>query len=240
MHATARIESMNEFRRSADFSAWPPRLLARVRCDRGLGVRDIRLKLLPAQPLSQRHDLARARPSMAIRLQCGVYDPTDSMKFSDQFLSQRDLLSTPGEIEPCSCGVAPEGRVGGAFNEEMFHHFLAIETKRSERSNSPFLLLLIDLKPEPGTDTTIDSTVAARLFGALSQCLRETDFVGWYLEQQIVGAVLTQFEGASGAEFAQVVRQRLRTVLRVTVASDPFRRLQLRVSQRPSDLRGRS
>ena len=177
---------------------------------------------------------------MAIRLQCGVYDPTYSMKFSDQFLSQRDLLSTPGEIEQCSCGVAPEGRAGGAFNEEMFHHFLAIETRRSERSNRPFLLLLIDLKQEPGTDTTIDSTAAARLFEGLSQCLRETDFVGWYLEQQIVGAVLTQFEGGSGTEFAQVVRQRLRAVLRGTVASDPFRRLQLRVSQRPPALKGRS
>jgi hypothetical protein len=240
MHATARLESMGEFRRSADFSAWTPRLLPRVPSDGERGGGDIRLKLLRARTLSRRNALMCAQPSMAIRLQCGVYDPTYSMKFSDQFLSQSDLLSAPGEPEPCSCGVAPEGRTGGAFNEEMFHHFLAIETKRSERSNRPFLLLLIDLKQEPGRDTNIDSTVAARLFEGLSQCLRETDVVGWYLEQQIVGAVLTQFEGVSGTEFAQVVRQRLRTVMRATVASDPFRRLQLRVSQRPSDLKGRS
>ena len=122
----------------------------------------------------------------------------------------------------------------------MFHHFLAIETKRSERSNSPCLLLLIDLKQKPGTDRNIDSVVAARLFAGLSQCLRETDFVGWYLERQIVGAVLTQFEDASGTEFAQVIRQRLRAVLRAGVASDPFHRLQLRVSQRPPDLKDRS
>jgi hypothetical protein len=202
------------------------------------GVADVRLKLLLPLPLSQRNDLARTPPLMAIRLQDGVYDPTVSMNFSDQFLLQSELLSTPGEVEPCSCGVAPES-VSGAFNEEMFHHFLAIETKRSERSNSPFLLLLLDLKEAPGTDTNIDPTVAARLFAGLSQCLRETDFVGWYLERQIVGAVLTQFEGASGTEFAQVVRQRLRGVLHAGVASDPFHRLQLRVSQRPLGLKGK-
>lgn len=240
INSTPRIRSISEFRRSADFSPWSPRLLAHVRPDDGRGAADVRHKLLLPLPLWPRKVPARTQPSMAIRLQCGVCDPTISMKFSDQLLSQSELLSAPGEVEPCSCGVAPEGRVDGAFNEEMFHHFLAIETKRSERSNTPFLLLLLDLKQDSGTDTDIDSTVAARLFSGLSQCLRETDFVGWYIEGQVVGAVLTEFEGASGTEFAQVVRQRLRAVLRAGVASDPFHRLQLRVSQRPPGPKARS
>ena len=46
----------------------------------------------------------------------------------------------------CSCGVAFEGRLGQAYNEEAFRYFLAIERKRAERSHRTFLLLLVDVK----------------------------------------------------------------------------------------------
>lgn len=158
------------------------------------------------------------------------------MKLSRQLFSKKDSLSTSPTLE-APHGFAPEDRDGGAFNEEMFQHFLMIETKRSERSNRPFLLLLLDLKKASDLEASIEPAVAARLFSGLSQCLRETDFVGWYRKPLIVGAVLTQREGATGSETAHIVNERLRGALNVEAPSDPLHRLQVRVYRRPQGLR---
>jgi len=158
------------------------------------------------------------------------------MKLSRQLFSRKDSLSNAPTPE-APRGFAPEDREGVAFNEEMFQHFLMIETKRSERSNRPFLLLLLDLKKVADLDASIEPTVATRLFSGLSQCLRETDFVGWYRKPLVVGAVLTQREGATGSETAHIVNERLRGALNVEAPSDPLQRLQVRVYRRPQGLR---
>ena len=66
----------------------------------------------------------------------------------------------------CSCGVALESRLGQAYNEEAFRYFLAIERKRAERSRRSILLLLIDMKKQPGMSGRIPPVVAARIFSA--------------------------------------------------------------------------
>lgn len=229
----------SDFYSSADFSSQALRLIRPVESNDKFGSAVIGYKPLILWRLW--HRLASRLGGHCWRCNCTVSeDSTFSMTLSDRLRSQSELPTTPSDVAPCSCGVAPEGRAGGAFNEEMFHHFLTIETKRSERSNRPFLLLLLKLKQESGTDTNIDSAVAARLFAGLSQCLRETDFVGWYRERQVVGAVLTQAGGEPSNEIAQVVRQKLHVALRAGVASDPFHRLQVHVYQRPLGLKGRS
>ena len=150
------------------------------------------------------------------------------------------MLDARGEFDHGSCGVMLESGLGHAYNEETFQLFLAIERKRSERSNRSFLLLLLDLKKQPGADVDIAPLVAARLFSGLTLCLRETDFVGWYREGRVVGAVLTQFEDAPGPEIAHVIGQRLRGALRGGLPSDPLHRLQVRVYRRPPSLKYRS
>src|SRR5437879_6907293 len=82
-------------------------------------------------------------------------------------------------------GVALEGRLGQAYNEQAFRYLLAIERMRSERSGCPFLLLLIDLKEQEGASARLDSMVANNLFSELWLCLRETDCVGWYHEKSV-------------------------------------------------------
>ena len=61
--------------------------------------------------------------------------------------------------ERCSCAVALDGRVGQIYNEEGFRYFLEIERKRAELSNRPLLLLLVDLKTEPGMDDRLEAAV---------------------------------------------------------------------------------
>lgn len=136
-----------------------------------------------------------------------------------------------GEVDRCSCGVVLEGRLGQAYNEQAFRYFLAIERKRSERSGRPLLLLLVDLKEQSGRSVRMDPMVALKLFSGLWLCLRETDFVGWYREERVAGAVLTELREGSRTEVSRLVSQRVSGVLRECLPSDVARRLRVHAYQ---------
>ena len=138
-----------------------------------------------------------------------------------------------GESDRCSCGVALEGRLGQAYNEQAFRYFLAIDRKRSERSGCPFLLLLVDLKEQSGVSVRIDPIVAPKLFSSLWLCLRETDNFGWYREERVAGAVLTGLGDGPPTEVCRLVGQRVRGVLSEGLPSNVTRRLRVRVYQQP-------
>jgi len=138
-----------------------------------------------------------------------------------------------GESDRCSCGVALEGRLGQAYNEQAFRYFLAIERKRSERSGCPFLLLLVDLKEQSGVTVRIDPMVAPKLFSALWLCLRETDCVGWYREERVAGAVLTELGDRHPTEVCRLIGQRVGGVLNEGLPANVAHRLQVRVYQHP-------
>src|SRR4051812_10599753 len=63
-------------------------------------------------------------------------------------IARTAILAEPA-IESCSCRFALTGH-GETYNEQAFHHFLAIEHKRSEASTRPFMLLLVELEKHGG------------------------------------------------------------------------------------------
>ena len=130
-----------------------------------------------------------------------------------------------------SYGVALESRLGQAYNQEAFRYFLEIERKRAARAQRPVLLLLMDLKDQPSTGARIDPVLAAKLFSGLWRCLRETDVIGWYREDQVVGAVLNQPEDAPRTDVSQVIRQRVDGAIREGPSADVACRLRVRVYQ---------
>ena len=140
-----------------------------------------------------------------------------------------------GESDRYSRGVALEGRLGKAYNEQAFRYFLAIERKRSERSGHPFLLLLVDLKEkeQEGASARLDSMVANNLFSNLRLCLRETDFVGWYREERVAGAVLIELGDRRPTEVSRLIGQRVSERLYERLPSGVARRLQVCIYQHP-------
>ena len=138
-----------------------------------------------------------------------------------------------GESDRCSCGVALEGRLGHAYNEQAFRYLLAIERKRSERSGCPFLLLLIDLKEPEGASSRLDSMVANNLFSDLWLCLRETDCVGWYHKERVAGAVLTELRDGRAMEVSSLIGKRVSERLYEHLPSNVARRLRVRIYQHP-------
>jgi hypothetical protein len=120
-------------------------------------------------------------------------------------------------------------RLGQAFNEEAFRYLLEVQRKRSERSHEPFLLLLVDLETEPGPGIRIDPALARKLFAGLWRALRETDLIGWYRDERVAGAVLSERGEDSWADVARIVARRVTDALAEDVRSPVARRLRVRV-----------
>ena len=140
------------------------------------------------------------------------------------------------DLSQCSCRLAgtPNGQ---AYNEEAFRYFLDIERKRSEVSRRPFLLLLVDLKKVRGSSSRFSDRSSDRLFSQLALSLRETDFVGWYRDGRVAGAVLTQRPDMPDMQEARVSRnvaRRVKDALRAQLDRETSDRLQVRVYQIPS------
>ena len=131
-----------------------------------------------------------------------------------------------------------------AYGEDAFAYFLSIEQSRSERSGRPFFLVLVDLEEHPGVSGPVDPTVATELLSGLRSCLRGTDFVGWYRQGRVVGAVLTESRSQHGTDVARVVGSRVTQVLSLRLSLEDAHRLRVRVDRcampdatRPDDLR---
>ena len=131
----------------------------------------------------------------------------------------------------CACHVAQEGNLGQAYNEEAFRYFLAIERKRSERSGRPFVLLLVNLKQGPGRRARIEPTVARQLFSGLWASLRETDFIGWYREDHVAGALLVEFQDGLWRDVSSMIVQRVSAGIRERLSTNVALRLQVRARE---------
>ena len=95
-----------------------------------------------------------------------------------------DLLWSSGVQKSACFPKQPHG-------ESSFRFLLANEVKRSERSGHSFHVLLTYFAEADGGPTQIDGQVTNTLVPILSNMLRETDYLGWYRENQVLGGVLT-------------------------------------------------
>jgi hypothetical protein len=160
-----------------------------------------------------------------------------SMRTANQPHAQDECTSSHPSLENTDgslFGPAPEDRTGRSYNEAAFRYFLMLERKRSERAGRPFLLLLVDLKERTGLDGCFDPRVASRLFDALWSSVRDTDFLGWYRERHVVGAVLTDPVYAAGTDIEQAIQTRVGRTLRQYLRREVARGLHVRIYQVPT------
>lgn len=120
------------------------------------------------------------------------------------------------------------GSAGHAYNEQAFRHFLALERKRAEHSTRSFLLVLVSLKNCPEMSVRISPALATVLFSRLALCVREVDFIGWYREGRVAGAVLAQAADPP-EEVSRRVGERVTKILCSRLSSHLAQRLQVRV-----------
>ena len=118
-----------------------------------------------------------------------------------------------------------------AYNQEAFRYLLESESKRSERSGYFCQILLVYWTDAQGRIMQMDSHVAKTVMVALSRSLRETDYIGWYRDGHIVGAVLTVLVQEFMAQASAYLQPRLVKILRAELGVEETSRLQIRVCQ---------
>lgn len=142
-----------------------------------------------------------------------------------------DKASTDSRLRIAgSFPIALDRDVLHVYGEPAFHYFLNIERARSIRSARLCVLLRVDLKDGHGVPTQLSTATSERLFVALAQSVRETDFVGWYEDQRVAGAVLTEVaedpQNDSIRRTLDRIRRRFETTIPVAMSS----RLDIRVN----------
>jgi len=76
------------------------------------------------------------------------------------------------------------------LDEESFNRAISLERKRTERSQRPFLLMLLDLGRIMVDDK--HGKILDKILSSLSISIRETDVTGWQKDRAILGVIFTE------------------------------------------------
>jgi len=132
------------------------------------------------------------------------------------------------ELPPSQSRVAP----GEVLHQETFHRMISLERKRSERSQRPFVLLLIDTgRNQPGDKP---SRVLLDMLSALQGATRETDVTGWYTTNSVMGVMFTEIVLDNNAVLSTIL-SRVGAVLRERLDTDQFSRIKFSFHVFPDD-----
>ena len=116
--------------------------------------------------------------------------------------------------------------------EEAFRRMISIERKRSERSQRPFVLLLIDAGQTYSGDKR--GRVLLDMLSALQKATRETDVTGWYTTNSVLGVMFTEIVLDNNAVLSTIL-SRIGTLLRERLDSDQFSRIKFSFHVFPDD-----
>lgn len=110
-------------------------------------------------------------------------------------------------------------------NEEDFRRMLAIERKRTERSNEPFLLVLIE--NVDWFEKRDEMAALHQAMHSLLTSLRETDVVGWYLGQSTLGIIFTGLPQNHDTLLVNAMVERVDRALREGLTAVQFHKIRL-------------
>jgi len=120
-----------------------------------------------------------------------------------------------------------------ALDEESFKRVIAIERKRTERSKSPFVLMLLEVANHQGAERTsaaLDSVVSVLLASS-----RDTDLVGWYKDRMTVGALFTGLVVSDKISILSTILTRVSTTLRDELSFEQFNLVSISLHFFPDD-----
>jgi lipopolysaccharide/colanic/teichoic acid biosynthesis glycosyltransferase len=140
---------------------------------------------------------------------------------ADPTFRSPELSSSQGRVAP-----------GEVLSEETFHRMISLERRRSERSQRPFVLLLIDTgRNQPGDK---QGRVLLDMLSALQGATRETDVTGWYKTNSVVGVMFTEIVLDNNAVLSTILA-RIGALLRGQLDTDQFSRIKFSFHVFPDD-----
>ena len=130
---------------------------------------------------------------------------------------------------PIHSGIR-RAQVCRAYNEEAFRYFLAVERARAERSSRFLYLALVAMRQGRGRRRAhLSEPTAAALLVGLSTSVREVDFIGWYREGRVAGAVLAQGPKTSTPGAAPLIAERIAAELKKRLPPAESKHLRVRI-----------
>ena len=103
--------------------------------------------------------------------------------------------------------------------EDVFHRMISLERKRSERTQRPFVLLLMDTGNNLPTEK--NGRILLDILRSLQAATRETDVMGWYESNSVVGVMFTEITLDNSLIFSTIL-SRISDVLRDRLTIEQF------------------
>lgn len=104
------------------------------------------------------------------------------------------------------------------LNEVAFKRMISVERKRTERSREPFLLMLLEAGNYQGSEK--NGRILHDMLPILQVSIRETDVIGWYKDQSIVGVMFTGLGSNDRNSILSVILSKVSSTLRAQLPSD--------------------
>jgi lipopolysaccharide/colanic/teichoic acid biosynthesis glycosyltransferase len=95
------------------------------------------------------------------------------------------------------------------LSEELFRGSLIRQRTRVDRSNEPLVVMLVTLNDHPAVN---GAPVWASMIETVAAAMRETDVLGWFERQAVLGVILTDLDAFDGARRREL-ENRLRRAL---------------------------
>jgi len=99
--------------------------------------------------------------------------------------------------------------------EAVFHAALTLERRRAERSRKPFVLMLLDAHQENG----LAAHLLKQAHVAVASSTRETDLVGWYKRDAILGVIFTELGSDATSAIVETLEGKVQTALQENLGS---------------------
>ena len=134
------------------------------------------------------------------------------------------------EMAADSTAAAAEREI---LDEATFQRMITRERKRTERSENPFLLMLLDLGH--GLPSERQGQVLRKLLTALSSATRETDVTGWYWQNSVVGLMFTEITAEERSSIVTTMMSRVSEVLQSNLSLRQFSKIGMSFHLYPED-----
>lgn len=106
------------------------------------------------------------------------------------------------------------------LDQASFLNRLRIEKKRSGRSGSPFMLMLVDVQLL-GLDRRAQKTMRT-LMEMLNSSVRQTDTVGWYEQPRTIGVLFCEIRSQANSP---MIERKMKTALQRSLDSEDLANL---------------
>lgn len=104
------------------------------------------------------------------------------------------------------------------LNEDAFVSMLYLERRRAERTQKRFVLVLVDISRMLTNGQKIQTV--QKIAAGLSDATRETDIIGWYVENGLIGIIGTELGNATPRLVQERFLEKLRVVFESTTGKD--------------------